>query len=197
MIVLAWIILSILVGTMGSSKTIGAMGAFFISLIFSPIIGLLFVIGSSEKEKVKKVNPKIVELTKRAYKANNTQDYKNAINALQEALYYDAKDAHIHYNLSLLFSKIKEKEKAFIHLGKAVEFGYKNLNKIATSEYLEWLREQPEYNEFLINGYKFDKSQNKNNYIQELEELGKLKENGIITEIEFNNQKEKILNSRL
>ena len=200
MIILAWIILSILVGSMGSSKTIGGTGAFFISLIFSPIIGLLFVIGSSEKVKgkIQKIDPKIAELTKKAYKLYNNQDYKNAINIMQEALTYNAKDSQTHYNLSSLFSIIKEKEKAFFHLEKAVEFGYKNFNNIVTSENFEWLRNQSEYNEFITNGYKFDKTLNlKNSYLDELKELSKLKESGIITEIEFDIQKEKILNFRL
>lgn len=197
-LVLGWLILSVLVGNMGSSKSIGGTGAFFISLFFSPIIGLLFVIGSSPKGKTKEVNPKIIEMTKNAIKADNEQNYDKAISILQEALSYNAKDSQTHYNLSLLFSKINNKEKAFTHLEKAIEFGYRNFNKIATSNDLEWLRKQPEYNKFITNGYKFDNTQNiKSNYIEELKELGNLKEKGIITETEFEIQKGKILNSSM
>jgi len=194
----AWIILSFLVASLGTSKTIGGTGAFFISLIFSPVIGLLFVIASSSKGEVKEYSPKINELTKNAIKADNKQDYATAVNILQEALSYDAQDALTHYNLSLLFSKTNDRDKAFSHLEKAVEFGYKNFSKIATSNDLEWLRKQPEYSEFITNGYKFDKKQNiKSSYIEELKELGKLKEKGIITETEFEIQKGKILNSSI
>ncbi|SNR67074.1 TPR end-of-group domain-containing protein [Lutibacter flavus] len=195
LLVLAWLILSILVGSMGSSKSIGGTGAFFISLFFSPLIGLLFVISSSPKVKVKKINPKIIELTKSAVKADDEGNYEEAVSYLKEALSYNAKSLGTHFNLSLLYSKLNNKEKAFTHLEKAIEFGYRNFNKIATSNDLEWLREQPDYNEFITNGYKFDKTKGiKSNYIEELKELGNLKERGLITETEFEIQKGKILN---
>jgi len=46
-----WVILSVVVANLGDSKTIGYWGSLLISLFFSPIIGLLFVIASSDKAK--------------------------------------------------------------------------------------------------------------------------------------------------
>jgi len=196
MIYIAWFFLSILVGSLGSSKSKGGIGAFFISLFFSPIIGLIVVLASSPKRKIKKVNPKIFELTKKAINADNKEDFETVEKLLYEALTYDAKDSQTHYNLSLLFSKIKDKENAFKHLEKAIEYGYKKFNKIAESKDLVWLREQSEYNDFISNGYKLIRQLKKeNDYIQELKELNKLKESGVITESEFENKKKVILNS--
>lgn len=48
-----WIILSFIVGFIGSDRKIGFGGAFFISLIFSPLIGLIFTLISKTKEEEK------------------------------------------------------------------------------------------------------------------------------------------------
>jgi hypothetical protein len=45
-----WFLFSIMVGAMGSDKTIGFGGAFFFSLIFSPLIGLIIVLCSANKK---------------------------------------------------------------------------------------------------------------------------------------------------
>jgi cbb3-type cytochrome oxidase subunit 3 len=39
---IAWIFFSILVGSMGSGRKIGFAGAFFLSLLLSPLIGVIF-----------------------------------------------------------------------------------------------------------------------------------------------------------
>jgi len=48
-IVLGWIILSIVLGVMGSDRTCGFAGGFFGSLILSPLVGFLIVILSTKK----------------------------------------------------------------------------------------------------------------------------------------------------
>lgn len=48
-----WIILSFVVGFIGSDRKIGFGGAFFISLILSPLIGLIFALMSKTKEEEK------------------------------------------------------------------------------------------------------------------------------------------------
>lgn len=51
-IVIIWIILSIGIAMFGSTRTIGATGAFFLSLILSPIIGLLITLFSKSLDTV-------------------------------------------------------------------------------------------------------------------------------------------------
>lgn len=56
-----WIIFSFVVGAIGSSRKIGFWGAFFLSLLLSPVIGLIITLVSKNeedeayKEKVLKV----------------------------------------------------------------------------------------------------------------------------------------------
>lgn len=52
-IVLGWIIFSIIVGAIGSSRNIGFAGAFFLSLLLSPLIGLIITLFSKDKEDEK------------------------------------------------------------------------------------------------------------------------------------------------
>ena len=52
-IFLGWIIFSIIVGALGSGRKIGFAGAFFLSLILSPVIGLIITLFSKDKEDEK------------------------------------------------------------------------------------------------------------------------------------------------
>jgi len=47
-----WILFSLLVGAIGSDRKIGFWGAFFLSLILSPIIGLIITVVSPTKAKI-------------------------------------------------------------------------------------------------------------------------------------------------
>ncbi|MEO9475825.1 MAG: hypothetical protein ABJG41_09830 [Cyclobacteriaceae bacterium] len=49
--VFAWIILSFFVAAQGSTRRLGFWASLILSLLFSPIIGLLFVIASPRVEK--------------------------------------------------------------------------------------------------------------------------------------------------
>ena len=49
MIVILWILLSFFVGGVGDGRKITGLGAFAISLIFSPVIGLIFALLSDKK----------------------------------------------------------------------------------------------------------------------------------------------------
>jgi len=49
-IFLFWLVLSAVVGFLGSSRTIGFASGFFLSLILSPLIGFIFVILSKDKQ---------------------------------------------------------------------------------------------------------------------------------------------------
>ncbi len=48
-----WFIFSIIVGLLGSSKSIGGIASFFISIFLSPLIGLIVVIVSKNKDTIK------------------------------------------------------------------------------------------------------------------------------------------------
>jgi hypothetical protein len=92
MIVILWIILSIVCGVLGNDRSIGAVGAFFIALLLSPIIGFIVVFASDRKPLVASVRSKWKQLTEEAeiekYKGNIT----SAIDKYKEAMYYLEKE---------------------------------------------------------------------------------------------------------
>lgn len=51
-IFIAWIILSFVVAAMGSDRKIGGLGAFLVSLFFSPLIGILVVLASTKNSTI-------------------------------------------------------------------------------------------------------------------------------------------------
>ncbi|MFT4533524.1 MAG: hypothetical protein ACJA1A_001074 [Saprospiraceae bacterium] len=70
--ILLWICLSFLVGLIGSDRNIGFLGSLFISLLLSPLIGLIFTLisKSSTAEKTERLQSKQLVLT-------NYLNYKN------------------------------------------------------------------------------------------------------------------------
>lgn len=49
---LGWIFFSIIVGAIGSNRNIGFVGAFFLSILLSPFIGLIFTLVSKSNEQI-------------------------------------------------------------------------------------------------------------------------------------------------
>jgi len=49
MVILLWIVFSIVIGIIGSNRKIGFAGAFFLSLLLSPVIGLIIALTSKDK----------------------------------------------------------------------------------------------------------------------------------------------------
>src|SRR5690348_8014733 len=49
-----WVILSIIVGAIGSSRNIGFGGAFLLSLVLSPLIGLIITLISKDTQEEKR-----------------------------------------------------------------------------------------------------------------------------------------------
>ena len=49
-----WVIFSVFVGFIGMEKRIGFLGAFFVSLLFSPLIGFIVAVVSPSNEKIAK-----------------------------------------------------------------------------------------------------------------------------------------------
>ena len=191
---IGWVILSIAVAYKGSSKNIGVITSFLISFIFSPLIGLLFVVVSSPKRKVKKMDKNVVEITDKAIQKYNNEEYLEALEILKKALPFDPNEKRTHFNLSSLYSLTKQKEKSFFHLEKAIELGYKNFANISIHLDFKWLREQSEFNYFINNGYRLkDPQREKKSYLDKLKKMVELKTSGLISESEFEDQKRKIL----
>ncbi|GEM_PF-2259244 len=117
-ILVFWIGFSGLVGLVGKSKTVGFWGTFILSLLLSPIIGLIIALVSGEK-KVPKVLGSVLNLEK-AKKAEHRGDIQEAIKYYNDVV-YDLQNApktkesilrkHREKQLAEAQSKIKELNK--------------------------------------------------------------------------------------
>lgn len=87
MIYIIWIILAILVGILGKDRKIGFGLSFFLSIILSPLIGLIIVLISDKSKKVIK-KQKYKEFKELAEKEEYKENYKKAIDLYMDALYH-------------------------------------------------------------------------------------------------------------
>lgn len=140
------------------------------------------------------------------YKKTGLQKYKDyeiaeAIQDFQEGLKIEPNDIALHFNLACAYSMEEQKEKSLHHLSKAVEYGFKDYEKIKTHENLAFLRIQDEYEEFVNNGYKIGKGAAKpqENLLQDdillsqLNKLAELRKKGLLSEEEYVTEKQKLM----
>jgi TM2 domain-containing membrane protein YozV len=137
-------------------------------------------------------------------------DFKGAIKSYQMALKVNPNDSIVHFNLACLFSLEEQKEHAYLHLSKAVENGFAMYDKIRSHDHLAYLRTDAGFETFVANGYRqpaaygaplnqlpprqeFEIDLMSDEVMNKLEQLGKLKDRGLLTEAEFNLQKAKLL----
>ena len=83
-IFLFWVVVSFFVAFVGKNKSLGYWGTFFISVLFSPVIGLLAALISGPPKQVK---IPYMEDIQRAEMAENRGDYKAAVAYYKDALY--------------------------------------------------------------------------------------------------------------
>jgi len=86
--ILSWIVLSIVIGIVGSKRKIGFAGAFFLSLLLSPLIGLIFTLTSKDIEDEK-------------YKEELLRSFKRQQNELNGNIHSD-------YNFKMRDNELKE-----------------------------------------------------------------------------------------
>ncbi|MEO0340913.1 MAG: SHOCT domain-containing protein, partial [Bacteroidota bacterium] len=149
-------------------------------------------------------------------------DYLGAIEAFQKSLQKNYESPSTHFNLACSYSMLELPKDAFYHLEKAVEFGFDAHEKINTHQALSFLRTQPDFDAFVKKGFKtgstlsLDKTpfssvaptetevgleleelepveSPNTNLLDQLLQLGELKEKGLLSEEEFNKQKQKLL----
>jgi TM2 domain-containing membrane protein YozV len=129
-------------------------------------------------------------------------DYDGAAEDFKKALSIDPKDIAVHFNLACAYSLTEENENAFFHLSKAVEYGFVDFKKIQEHDALAFLRIQDEFDTFKKNGYRLNIEPTQkietdvtpsNNLLEQIKQLGELREKGLLTEEEFEIQKKKLL----
>jgi len=196
-IIVAWIVCSIVVANMGNERKIGFTNVLLISLFLSPIIGALVALGSEKGQA--EISPALRKaqaenLYGEAIQKAKSNRSEEAITKLLQAVALEPKYFLAHYNLACNYSRLKKKDEAFKFLSLAVKSGYTNFGKIKQDPDLEFIRSQKEFETFLSDGYHIpDTPQDSNDVLDKLERLAKLKEKGILTDSEFNEQKGKLL----
>jgi len=197
-IAIIWIILCIVIGLLGKNKKIGFGAAFLLSLILSPLIGLIIVLVSSSKEPHNKLSSAMVKLINEGDQLFRKKDYDNAIDKYNGALKYSDKAPATNFKLAKSYSMKKNGQESLKHLIIAIEQGYKNFDKIQNDKELSYLRDMSEFKELVVNNYKFENNQsvriNTTDKYDKFEKLNYLLKNGILNQEEFTIEKNKILN---
>ena len=151
----------------------------------------------SSQRGVKRVNP---------YKNTGVNKYKEydiegAIEDFQKGLKIEPNDVSLHFNLACGYSMQEEKDKSLYHLNKAIQNGYKDLEKIKTHDDLAFLRVQPEFEKFEANGFRMEGKINvkEDNLLEDdlllsqLNKLAELRNKGLLSEDEFAIEKNKLM----
>ncbi len=129
-------------------------------------------------------------------------DYEGAIEDFNKALEIDHSDASVHFNIACAYSLTEQKDKAFQHLSHAVANGFKDVEKIKTHDALAYIRVQDEFEPFVENGYRYrpktreatkKPAAEQGDLLEQLNQLSKMREKGLLTQEEFEIQKKRLL----
>ncbi|MEL6843568.1 MAG: NINE protein [Bacteroidota bacterium] len=139
-------------------------------------------------------------------------DFEGAIEDFRKALGDDAKDVAVHFNIACAYSIMEDADKAFHHLSQAVKYGFVDFNRIHEHDALAYLRIQDGFDTFVKRGYQLEEKATPKapsaeastpvpdllanpNLLEQLKQLGELRDKGLLTEEEFLAQKQRILRS--
>jgi len=145
----------------------------------------------------------------KAGKDNYTEfDYFEAISQWQKAITIEPRNAAVHYNLACAYSLTEQAKESFFHLSEAVKYGFNNFEKLNNQDALAFLRIQEGFEKFAADGYLLKSSKPSStidlekrekdsilskDILEQLKELGELRDRGILTEEEFAAQKRKLI----
>ena len=132
-------------------------------------------------------------------------DYQGAANDFLRALELDPNHPSISFNLACCYSLMEDVDEAIYHLDNALQHGFSDLDKIHDHSALAYIRTTPLFDEFVKAGYQMPASINTfaapapsaphEGLIEQIKKLGELRDQGILTEAEFQEQKSKVIQS--
>jgi tetratricopeptide (TPR) repeat protein len=130
-------------------------------------------------------------------------DYYGAIEDFNKSIEIAPRDIATHFNLACAYSLTEDAPKAFQHLDKAVEFGFRDFQKLKEHHALAFIRIQKDFDNFEQNGFRLAQQPVAKteelplnptpDLLDQLKKLGELREKGLLTEREFDEQKKKLL----
>lgn len=130
-------------------------------------------------------------------------DLEGALEDYAKATEITPADKEMHFNLACIHSLKENTEKSLHHLEKAIDLGFKDMERIKTVDELAYLRIQPEYDAFVANEYKNttrpksvtppkdDLLQN-DALLAQLNKLKEMRERGLLSEKEFLYEKDRL-----
>ncbi|NNE29269.1 MAG: hypothetical protein HKN16_06515 [Saprospiraceae bacterium] len=129
-------------------------------------------------------------------------DYDGAIEDFKRALQIEQRDKAVHFNLACAYSLTEQKDLAFEHLANAVSLGFNDYEKIKSHDALAFLRIQDEFESFIEGNYRWPvrgsqktekKPMDRPDLLQQLNQLEKLRDKGLLSKEEFAIQRKKLL----
>lgn len=142
-------------------------------------------------------------------------EYRRAIEAFQKALTKNPRDVAAHFNIACAYSVEEEADRAFYHLDRAVALGFDDFDRIRNHDSLAYLRIQSGFPPFERNNFRLataeprrvDNSDDplvasdtpaaeppvQDELLEQLQRLARLREKGLLTEVEFATQKRRLL----
>jgi TM2 domain-containing membrane protein YozV len=129
-------------------------------------------------------------------------DYAGAIADFKKSLEIAPQDIATHFNLACAYSLTEDADLAFSHLDKAVALGFQDFAKIKQHHALAFLRIQKDFDQFASNGYRTppqaalpveqDLLSSRPNLLEHLQKLADLRDRGLLTEQEYEAEKQKL-----
>lgn len=158
------------------------------------------------KKQVRRTSSRHNPFKKSGIAKFNDYDYAGAIGDFKKSLELAPNDIASHFNIACAYSLTEHSDLAFYHLDRAVSIGFKDFEKIKKHHALAFLRIQPEFDDFAENGFRLrektevqkeqqqeDLLNTKPDLLDQLRKLGELRNKGLLTELEFEQQKKKLL----
>lgn len=121
--------------------------------------------------------------------------YAQALDVFLDMLEIKGLNPAILFNVTCCYSRLQEERLAFHYLELAVRSGFKDMVRIQQHPALAFLRDNPGYTEFVRNGYRLSEPTKPITPVEpdEILQLRTLYDKGILTQEEFEQQKEKML----
>ena len=140
-------------------------------------------------------------------------DLEGAIDDFSKGIDINPTDMALHFNIACAYSLTEQKDKAYHHLAKAVELGYKDFENIDTKDDLAFVRIQPEFENFKENGYRLTGNMRRPGnsasstsskkkidpneplpdvLLSQLNKLAELRKKGLLSTEEYNTERQKL-----
>jgi len=161
-LVVAFFVLALIIANQGGKREIGFFPSFFISLFFTPLIGILIVLASDKKKRGSRQelneSGSIFGEAKQFYDSARTDylggNFSSAVNNLKVANGLQPNSPLVLIGLAHNYAKMGNCDESMDYIERAVETGYTNFKRIQTHDDFRSLRVTKDFEEFVKNGYR-------------------------------------------